>query len=392
MEIHIFYKSLKKYGGQEKVIYNLIDYLSKKGHKIFIYSYKLKDKIARENVIVKKVTVPLYPLWLKTLYFSIYTYLKAKNIKRVNEQACIFGFGKTFYQDVYRSGGGVHKFYFKRATLKHRNKLLRALYIIRKILSPGHWVNIFIEYLTYNSKTLRVIIVPSLFVKNQIQQCFKIKSIPIEIIRNSLSRDKFYPDTDKKVNFRKKHSIKDDEIILSFVSTNHKLKGLDYLLDAVKLLKDKGEKFKLLVAGSGSETYFKKRIKQLDLSSNVIMFGKLKDVREIYQASDIFVYPTLFDTFGYVVLEAMYCGCVPVVSKFCGASEIIESIDRDLIIEDPIDYSEIYLKIYNHFNAIKREKIKEKVEKIIPTLSREDINERIENILIKYCINRQISP
>ncbi len=174
-------------------------------------------------------------------------------------------------------------------------------------------------------------------------------------------------------------------MVLGFVSTNHKLKGLDYLLDAVKILKDKDYKFKLVIAGSGSETYFEKRIKKLGLEDDVVMFGKLSNVREIYQASDIFVYPTLFDTFGYVVLEAMYCGCVPIVSKFCGASEIVESVDKGLIIEDPTDKSEIYSKICEHFDEIEREKIKEKVEKIIPTLSQEDINEKIESILKEYC-------
>ncbi len=392
MEIHIFYKSLQKYGGQEKVVYNLVNYLSGKGHRVFVYSYKIKDKITRENVSLIKATVPLYPIWFRTLYFSIYAYLKVKSIKKRDKQACVFGFGKTFYQDVYRSGGGVHKFYFKRATLKHKNKFLRALYVVRKLLSPAHWVNIFIEYLTYNSKNLKVIIVPSLFVRNQIQQCFNVKSIPIEVVRNSLNRREFYSDKEKKLSFRKKYLIKDEDVVLSFVSTNHKLKGLDYLLDAMKLLKDKGCKFKLVIAGSGSEAYFKKRIKKLNLSANVIMFGKLENVKEIYQASDIFVYPTLFDTFGYVVLEAMYCGCVPIASKFCGASEIVELIDENLIIENPTDYTEIYSKLCSYFDKEKREEIKEKVERIIPTLSQENINEKIENILKKYCISRQTSP
>ncbi len=210
MEIHIFYKSLQKYGGQEKVVYNLVNYLSGKGHKVFVYSYKIKDKITRENVSLIKVTVPPYPIWFRTLYFSIYAYLKARSIKKRDKQACVFGFGKTFYQDIYRSGGGVHKFYFKRATLKYKNKLLRALYVVRKLLSPAHWINILIEYLTYNSKNLKVIIVPSLFVKNQIQQCFNVKSVPIEIVRNSLNRREFYPDKEKKLNFREKYSIKDE--------------------------------------------------------------------------------------------------------------------------------------------------------------------------------------
>jgi len=387
MEIHIFYKSLQKYGGQEKVLYNLINYLSDKGHRVYLYSYKINDKITKNNVIIKKVTVPPYPIWLRTLYFSVYAYLKAREIKNRDNHACILGFGKTFYQDIYRSGGGIHKFYFKRATLKYRNKLFRALYVLKKLLSPGHWVNVFIEHLTYNSKELKALIVPSSFVKDQIQQYFNVTSITIEIVRNSLDRNEFYPDDTMKSQFKVKNNIDDDEMILCFVSTNHRLKGLDYLLDALKILKNRNNRFRLVVAGSGSETYFKKRIRKLGLSNNVIMFGKLKNIREIYQACDIFVYPTLFDTFGYVVLEAMYCGCVPVVSKFCGSSEIVKLVDKSLIIDDPTDIEEIYSKIEMYMDEHARNMVRERVEKLIPTLSQEDINERIESILMKYCVN-----
>ena len=224
-----------------------------------------------------------------------------------------------------------------------------------------------------------------MFVKDQIQQCFNVSSVPIEIIRNSLSRNEFYPNDTKKRDFRKKYGIDDDEVILCFVSTNHSLKGLDYLLDALRLLKDKNDKFKLLIAGSGSKKYFKKRIKKLGLSNSVIMFGKLKNVREIYQASDIFVYPTLFDAFGNVALEAMYCGCVPLISKYCGSSEIAELADKNLIINDPTDHKEIYLKISTYLNDKKRKIVREKVENMILTLSQENVNEKIEDILKTHC-------
>jgi len=101
-KIVIFYKSYKKYGGQEKVIWNLTHYLAQKGYAVEIYTMKIEDICENKNIVVKKVKIPNLGIGLRTLFFAIYAYFKAKNIT----DAVIFGFGKTFYQNIYISEGG----------------------------------------------------------------------------------------------------------------------------------------------------------------------------------------------------------------------------------------------------------------------------------------------
>ena len=333
----IFYKSYQKYGGQEKVIWNFSHYLAENNYLVDIYAAKIKDEPQHPNITVKKVFVPNLGRGLRTLIFALYACKKAKSYK----DACVFGFGKTFYQDIYRSGGGVHKYYFTRAKLKYISKLSRALYTARKMLSLSHWVNIWIENKTYSDKHLKTVIVPSEFVKKQIKEGFEIDEDKIKIVRNETNLKLF--DYKKRRIFKKelieKLNFMDNDFIFSFVSTNHRLKGLDYLLDACKIAKGKGYEFKLLVAGNGDERYFKKRVEKLGLIRNVIWLGVVKDIEKVYCASDFFVYPTLFDTFGHVILESLSCGTPVLCSRYAGASEIIE--DDVFIIKNPSDSHEI---------------------------------------------------
>jgi glycosyltransferase involved in cell wall biosynthesis len=56
-----------------------------------------------------------------------------------------------------------------------------------------------------------------------------------------------------------------------------------------------------------------------------------RDVRELLQASSVLILPSASDGFGYVVLEALACGCVPIVSPEVGAAEIVRTLHPDLV-------------------------------------------------------------
>ncbi len=341
-KIVIFYKNCRKYGGQEKVIWNLIHYLAKNGFTIDMYVMQIMDKPKDKNITVKKVFIPNLGLGLKTLIFAMYAYIKAKDM----DNACIFGFGKTFYQDIYRSGGGVHKYYFKRAKLKYSSKLDKFFYILKKMFSLSHWINIWIENKTFATNKLKAVIVPSEFVRKQILDVFPdFDKEKIFLVRNDVEIERF--DYNKKAAIKKivrdKLSLSRSTILFSFISTNHRLKGLEYLLGACYILKNRGYDFNLLIAGNGDYKHFKRIIKKYGLDDNVRCLGVVKDIEDIYYASDFLVYPSLFDTFGLVVLEAMACGTPVFCSAYAGASEILK--DKDFIIENPQSVQEIAKKI-----------------------------------------------
>ena len=73
---------------------------------------------------------------------------------------------------------------------------------------------------------------------------------------------------------------------------------------------------------------------KLNINNQIFFTGPRKDVNDFYTISDIFLFPTHYDPFSNVVLEAMYFKNAVFTTRSNGASEIL---DRDFIMDIPYD-------------------------------------------------------
>lgn len=134
-------------------------------------------------------------------------------------------------------------------------------------------------------------------------------------IYNSID-DKDFSPTNMEVA-RRVLGIDDDVFTISFVSVvlNDHRKGLQNLMDALKLID-----YRVRVLCVGKNNFFR------SVPENVFCYGNVENSRLlslIYSASDIFVNPTLKESFGKTIVEALMCG-VPVATTAEGvAPEII---------------------------------------------------------------------
>ena len=119
---------------------------------------------------------------------------------------------------------------------------------------------------------------------------------------------------------------------LLFVGRVNRIKGLEYLIKAVKLL-DRRD-LRLSIVGDTEEVpaytkALRKLIEKEKLHDNIIFIGEIKEVDQligVYEESDIFVLPSLWDTCPASLLEAM-CFGLPIVSTRAGG--ILQLIDHD---------------------------------------------------------------
>jgi UDP-glucose:(heptosyl)LPS alpha-1,3-glucosyltransferase len=147
--------------------------------------------------------------------------------------------------------------------------------------------------------------------------------------------------------------------LILFVANDFQKKGLQVLLNAFdQLLKMEQSTarenppdsanmagwgaFPLNLAVVGNAVHaqeFSAQIKRLGLESRVFFLGQLENVAQAYQAADVLAHPTLEDTFGMVVLEAMAHGLPVVVSagRYCGIAELLAHDINALVLQDPTD-------------------------------------------------------
>ena len=135
--------------------------------------------------------------------------------------------------------------------------------------------------------------------------------------------------------------IAPDKQVLLFVANDYARKGLDALLKALAQLPPQAT---LLVVGqSGAKAAYADKALALGLRERVVFAGPLQAMGPAYAAADVLVHPTLEDSFGMVVLEAMAHGVPVVVSgpAYCGAADLLTHEVNALLLHDPKDDGEL---------------------------------------------------
>jgi glycosyltransferase involved in cell wall biosynthesis len=111
---------------------------------------------------------------------------------------------------------------------------------------------------------------------------------------------------------------------ICFVGRVEKQKGLDHLLQAFSLIKDRVHDVKLSIVGDGQQREpLEKLAHDLKLGERVTFTGSTRDVLAYYQAALIFVLPSLSEGMSSSLLEAMSCGLPVVVTAVGGNSEVV---------------------------------------------------------------------
>ena len=154
---------------------------------------------------------------------------------------------------------------------------------------------------------IKNIITPSLNSLKDISRDFKCNSNSMNVIHNGLDVDIFIPYS----------NIKRDQLrLITTASADVPLKGLDYTLEALSFLKKEFCDINLVVIGKlKQEGHTSRLIKRLGLE-NIIQFKTnltKKEIAEEYACSSIAIVSSLYEGFGYPVIEAMSCS-VPLIA------------------------------------------------------------------------------
>jgi UDP-glucose:(heptosyl)LPS alpha-1,3-glucosyltransferase len=120
---------------------------------------------------------------------------------------------------------------------------------------------------------------------------------------------------------RREWGIGSDTKTVLFVGSQWERKGLQFLIRALSKME---ENYVLLVIGRGDLRRYRNIAEEHGVQKRIIFAGFKKDIHAFYSISDVLVLPSLYEPFGYPVLEAMACGLPVVTSAHVGAAELVE--------------------------------------------------------------------
>lgn len=148
----------------------------------------------------------------------------------------------------------------------------------------------------------------------------------VVVIPNTIDTSRLALTKEEEIEVMKVKQKYDNKKIIFFVGRHVEYKGLQYLLDAEKYIK---EECRILIAGSGPLT---KQLKGLCVSERIMFLGRISDLQLKYHlyAADIFAFPSITknEAFGLALAEAMYCRCVPVTFTIKGSGVNWVNLDR----------------------------------------------------------------
>ena len=134
---------------------------------------------------------------------------------------------------------------------------------------------------------------------------------------------------------RKQLGFGDDTFVLVLVGNDWKKKGFVALIESLALLKD--IPLVLVVAGKDDAAPYLRRIRELGLEEKVTFQPSRPDVQWDYAAADVYVGPSLEDTFAQPPTEAMGCGLPVITTSTNGTAEIMTDGVDGLVLQDPND-------------------------------------------------------
>ena len=181
------------------------------------------------------------------------------------------------------------------------------------------------------SRSADGVVVPSRAVKDYIHSQERHKGNNIIVIPYGFNFASLDATNEDRNKVRAEFAL-ESKFVLGCVGRFFKNKGHIYLFQALKELVKEIPQIHLLLLGSGDKAMMETMISESGLEKFVTFAGYRSDVPACMKAMDLFVHPSLSESFGQVIVEAMNVGTAVLATKVGGVPEIVENGKTGLLV------------------------------------------------------------
>lgn len=366
------------YAGPEVVAYNLALNMAKRGHEVKIFTISVDHRDSVEKY--ENITIYRYAKSFSVGYFNVSFGLFYKPLKHQVDIVHAHSSGIAGFTAIQYARRKHIPF-----VLTHHGELSAEGYdnFIQRMCASFYRKYLMEKVLSYPN----VIISPSESFINESKFLGKYRD-KIVVIPNGINLEEFGIPYSRE-ECKSKLGLNGNNVVL-FIGTLYPIKGLHILLKAMpKIIKDHENTIFVFIGGGDIDKY-KGLSEELGVKKHVKFAGFIGDASKkalYYKAAEVFVLPSLRESFGVVNLEAMACGIPIVASNVGGIPDVIKHGENGLLVppKDPEALADAI--IYLLENEEEREKMGRNGRKISKNYSWAMIAEKTEKVYEKL-INR----
>jgi len=175
------------------------------------------------------------------------------------------------------------------------------------------------ELRAYSSPRLKGVIAVSQGIKRELMTFYGVDEHKISVIPNGVDHQTFSPEKDPEAKraLRRRLGLPEDNFLCLFVGGDWDRKGLADAVGAVAGL----PKTSLIVVGSGDVDRYRKLAQAVEAEHQIIFAGQSLRSHDYYRAADIFVFPSRYEAFSLVTIEAAASGLPILALRINGTEE-----------------------------------------------------------------------
>jgi UDP-glucose:(heptosyl)LPS alpha-1,3-glucosyltransferase len=341
MNIAFLRKKYSFHGGSERYLHSLATHMAHFGHEVHLYAAEWVDGPEMKGIHVHRVRCWTINSFLRDLSFAVFAWFAVRRARHDIVQT----HAKTLRQDVYRGGDGCHIEW-----LRQRWRRTGLLGRLSMVLNPHNWLNLWLERRILRGRLYVRIIAISCMVKADMVRNYGVPEADVDVVYNGVDTAQFSPSNRAGVGaeVRRRHDIAPHERVALFVGSGFERKGVRQLLEAVRLVRGP---LVVLVVGRGRRL----EVPHMPADKRIVFCGPKPDVPGYYAAADVFVFPTVYEPFGNVHLEALASGVPVVTTRLAGGAEVIEEGRNGHVVDAPEDAEGIARAIEDLLDPVRQD-------------------------------------
>jgi len=302
--------------GSSRAVHEIATRLIDAGHEVHVFCNQRPSVYAGRAVLRH---IPMIPIgsWAKVISF---------------DRGCAWRTGRERFDIVHGHGNTILQDVVTVRICRRANRIARGRPLSR-------WdPHLYLESRQFRHPGLRRIIVLSELVRSDLLRYYGISPEKIFTIPNGVDATRFHPRFRPiyREAVRQRIGLSEHDIAILFVASgNFENRGLANLMQAIA--RPLNDRIRIVVAGGDRLGPYRTKARHMGIERRMIFLPFTDRLEELHAAADGLIFPSYYDTFGNVPLEAMASGLPVIVTAQCGMSELITHGHNGLVLKHTED-------------------------------------------------------